>query len=774
MGIKKLWSKRKTVFASWIFSYIIFMLIYNSFAGMSLFVAHSIISNMAEESGYNAAGRVGVVVDSYLKNAQRLVSDIASDGRVSFMLASSGQMSGTIGDTATQLSDRLKNDISKNEAISDIYIYFKPLDLVLSPDSHAQSEPMYSALKMGDYLSYRQWISLLTGEHSKTYLNIRKTTDTDESAKEGLLLYIQSLAAPDGNEVLGAIVARLDSERLSDITAKQGSNVTILDKFKNILVSTLPAALPERTAHKVLEGNYRVTSTTLLGKSVLISYIPSEVAELSYLVITPKSAFGVESGSLQGLLWIGALLLLAVGVFLSVFFAKRNYKPVKEIMEEVFEGKGHNEKGANEYELITKAVHEMVDEKKKIRNVLGHQNEALKSSFISRLLKGRAGNYSSVNDMLAALDIKFQSDSFAVVLLHIDDCGDIFHRARDGKNQKELAMVNLVITHAVEEMLELNDMVGIMVESESMMTCLVNLGTKSTNSLEDIIRTVNEALKFVYKNFNIKLTASVSDIHKTFSGIPKAYSEAFEAMEYRLIKGNGIVIPYNTIVTAEQNYYYPIETEQALIMNIKSGDCENAELVLEDIFERNFSKKPSSASLSISLARCLMFDIMSTVIKTLDEIGSHRENILVEQMDSVESFLKCSTIIDMKETIKKIIRQMCHYMLEEKGIRPDSIGLRVKKFIDENYENADLNISTIAEMFSMHPDYISRVFKTQIGEGLLDYLNRVRLVKAKYLLKHEKYNIGEIAQIVGYYNSNTFIRTFKKYEGVTPGSYRNA
>jgi YesN/AraC family two-component response regulator len=49
----------------------------------------------------------------------------------------------------------------------------------------------------------------------------------------------------------------------------------------------------------------------------------------------------------------------------------------------------------------------------------------------------------------------------------------------------------------------------------------------------------------------------------------------------------------------------------------------------------------------------------------------------------------------------------------------------------------------------------------------------LRLAEAKKLLRETRRGIEAIATAVGYYNSAGFIRTFKKYEGITPGQYRS-
>ena len=74
----------------------------------------------------------------------------------------------------------------------------------------------------------------------------------------------------------------------------------------------------------------------------------------------------------------------------------------------------------------------------------------------------------------------------------------------------------------------------------------------------------------------------------------------------------------------------------------------------------------------------------------------------------------------------------------------------------------------------MNTSYLSQYFRDQSGIGLLEYISRVRIKHAKALIQSEKggLTIKQVAQQVGFENLNSFIRVFKKYEGVTPGEFR--
>lgn len=96
----------------------------------------------------------------------------------------------------------------------------------------------------------------------------------------------------------------------------------------------------------------------------------------------------------------------------------------------------------------------------------------------------------------------------------------------------------------------------------------------------------------------------------------------------------------------------------------------------------------------------------------------------------------------------------------------------VYRLVEENYADQNLCINFIAEKIGNHPNYISKMFKEQTGEGVGEYINRFRIDKAKELLVQGKLTPKEIAEKTGYSNVRTFYRAFKKITGDTPGNYK--
>lgn len=95
-------------------------------------------------------------------------------------------------------------------------------------------------------------------------------------------------------------------------------------------------------------------------------------------------------------------------------------------------------------------------------------------------------------------------------------------------------------------------------------------------------------------------------------------------------------------------------------------------------------------------------------------------------------------------------------------------------YVEEHYADCGLNISSIADSIDKNPKYISRVFKETMGEGILDYVNRIRIAKAKEIIAIRRYSTEEAGKMVGYASNQTFRRAFIKIVGITPGKYMDS
>ncbi|MGB4695979.1 MAG: helix-turn-helix domain-containing protein [Bacilli bacterium] len=112
------------------------------------------------------------------------------------------------------------------------------------------------------------------------------------------------------------------------------------------------------------------------------------------------------------------------------------------------------------------------------------------------------------------------------------------------------------------------------------------------------------------------------------------------------------------------------------------------------------------------------------------------------------------------------------------GTSPDQSELknylveRIVKFIKQNCAKP-LTLDVLANEFYLSPGYLCRLFKQKVGINFIDYLNTVRIARAKHLLLTTNLRIYEVGNLCGYADLNYFTKVFKKATGVTPSYFRN-
>lgn len=90
----------------------------------------------------------------------------------------------------------------------------------------------------------------------------------------------------------------------------------------------------------------------------------------------------------------------------------------------------------------------------------------------------------------------------------------------------------------------------------------------------------------------------------------------------------------------------------------------------------------------------------------------------------------------------------------------------------QNHLAEEISLNVLAEQFHLSAQYISQLFKNEIGVNFLAYLTNIRMERAKKLLLSSSLSIAEISEKSGYGDYRVFTKVFKKTEGVTPSQYR--
>src|SRR5699024_2579700 len=94
-------------------------------------------------------------------------------------------------------------------------------------------------------------------------------------------------------------------------------------------------------------------------------------------------------------------------------------------------------------------------------------------------------------------------------------------------------------------------------------------------------------------------------------------------------------------------------------------------------------------------------------------------------------------------------------------------------YLSAHYDQ-DVTLEDVASSVDLSPNYFSNLFKQEFGETFIDYLTKLRLNKARELIRENRYSLKEISFMVGYKDPNYFSRVFKKYDGQSPRQFQKA
>lgn len=95
------------------------------------------------------------------------------------------------------------------------------------------------------------------------------------------------------------------------------------------------------------------------------------------------------------------------------------------------------------------------------------------------------------------------------------------------------------------------------------------------------------------------------------------------------------------------------------------------------------------------------------------------------------------------------------------------------EYLEAHYSEP-ITLNDVAEKLYVSTYYLSRMFKKELNKNFVDYLNEIRINRAKELLMDVRYKTYEIADAIGISDPHYFSKLFKKYVGITPTEYKDS
>jgi two-component system response regulator YesN len=207
------------------------------------------------------------------------------------------------------------------------------------------------------------------------------------------------------------------------------------------------------------------------------------------------------------------------------------------------------------------------------------------------------------------------------------------------------------------------------------------------------------------------------------------------------------------------------EKAEALAVHLEGGRKDGFLAVLEELTESAFGDQRNGGPIHLELYYSIALSLFSYINRweLHDKVGTKglmQRDMHASWQDSFE-YLKMTaeTIFDLR-------------LSGEKNRAAVTIE-KVRSYIGEHI-GEDLSLVRLAGMIHFNPSYLSRLFKQECGVNLSEYIDAVRMERAKELLKRDELKIAEVGARLGYETHHSFTRFFKKSTGVTPLEYRES
>ena len=419
--------------------------------------------------------------------------------------------------------------------------------------------------------------------------------------------------------------------------------------------------------------------------------------------------------------------------------------------------------------LIKKIADEIDAEQESQREALRHQrliNEnriLIQSKFIQDVLQRNYQNDKQIFEAAEKVGLSLEGSLFGVLIITMDS----YNNKLGGGTEKNWELQRFVVSNIFEELFcaKINSVVAYKDENELSVVFSGNQIQKSR--LNEFLKTIIEAIRDVAE---VRVSISVSSKFDKISNISNAYAEAVDAKKMHFYDKDAQIKFYeakenksNVWINSRRQY------EKESVRAIEKRDVkEQIELwkKCRKIFEEHYIEESTVKEFCTNLCTEFVKELIS-LGGLPDEIKNgalSRQTYVMRIQD--EKFL-CDLGIFMEEIIYQTFKEIEN--LANKGY---SYMIRTAMHYMESNYCKDISLTELAELTGGSANYFSRIFKREVGSNFVDWINRLRIEKAKNILLTDTAKVYEVAELVGYSEYKYFITMFKKYTGVTPKQFR--
>jgi two-component system, response regulator YesN len=522
-------------------------------------------------------------------------------------------------------------------------------------------------------------------------------------------------------------------------------NTFIINKQGEMVISDFNYSLMEnvsdkRYISKILaasnESHYFIDIVN--GKRALIIYVPNKTTGWIYISTIPYDIIMERVNNMKITTMIIVILLIALGVLASFYQSRKLFKPIGDIMKKnnLLEAERH------------------------------FNNSALKNNFLRNLILGDK-HYDSeqIMEHFTQYGVNISvGGNYVLVMIAIDN----YSSFSGGRSIEEQELIKFGIGNISSELFRrffINEQVDM---GKNIVMLLSITETSHEDYDEKIENTLNEVHRLVELYYKLSISAVVSSINEDITQIQNQYTSVSNAAFEKIHYGHGCILFCDKLLeTQVRDYVYPIQKEKLLVERLMRGAYEETAAIYDEITEE--ASQFSYSTLQLTLNHIAL--AINSAIYTIEK------NSGTSLLINFNSFVSTLNSLETLEEINNLFYQLFHGIIdkvnEKKSSKNELVVDKIIQIVNNSYGDQNLSVSGIADTFNISAAYVSRIFKTATGKSLVDYINVVRMEKAKEFVLNSDLQINEIVDKVGYTNCQYFHKVFKKNYGVTPNEMRH-
>ncbi len=250
---------------------------------------------------------------------------------------------------------------------------------------------------------------------------------------------------------------------------------------------------------------------------------------------------------------------------------------------------------------------------------------------------------------------------------------------------------------------------------------------------------------------------------KGIADLGDSYQEAYQALQ----EGSSRVIHVDDI--SRNGVYegeFPAETEAEMYRMVQEGDLEGMRREANGFFDWMIQKYPKETD----NIRLKVLEFVIGAERIAFQAGAVNYGFAYRK-DYLSAVMGTEDFEELRLWFLERMTAVCTSIRNRKEEQSESAVTRAQNYIQENF-GKDISLDDVSKEVNISPYYFSKLFKEESGENFIEYLTRIRMERAKEMLKNPELSIKELGMRSGYGDPNYFSRIFKKQTDMTPREYR--